>query len=761
MQFSRSIIYISFIFASWVSHGEEILVAPGKVIQCQVPSPTYITLKNQDEQNKDSIVIESKTSFIDKNRKTRFIGDVKLSSNGNKIQSEEILVDRLETSIESKGKTRFQNDIITIDAEDLRANNKEKLVVMSNSKYQLNSAPGKGGAKELKISEKGVVLTSSSYTSCLDEKPDWSIAATEINLSSATNTGEAWNTIFKVQDIPVFYLPYFNFPLTDERKTGLLYPEISTSTRSGFEVSLPFYWNIAENMDATITPHYMSKRGTQLNTEFRYLSDEQFGQLNIEYLNNDDEISDDDARYLARFQHAGTFADNYRVHVDFSDLSDDNYLVDLGSDQFDKNESYLWRIGELSYFGKDWHSTIKVEDFKVLGDRTESYKVLPQIEVFSYQPLGFLNSTYNFSAEYTHFDTSEKNLPTADRLHLETGINIPYSAPGWFVNSDFSLMHTIYQQDNIKNVNISSIIDLDEDVDRTLPKFRVHTGLNFDRDTNIFFENMIQTFEPQVQYLYIPETKQDDIYIYDSSALQDDFDGLFRDRRFSSVDRIAEANQISVGATTRILNKENSELFHFSMGRIYYFDGSNSTFSDDGETEDSSSLAADLFVQLAKRWQLQSDIQYNTKTNNTEKSQISLDYRKDNRNVFMVSHRFIRDLSGATIEQVSALSSFPINDDWQFVGHVTQDLSNKRSLESYAGFQYESCCWAVRFTYHRDINTDLETNDFTNENRDEFDSGFMLQFVLKGLGGNQTPISIDDMLESGLFGYKRPYFLSN
>ena len=729
--------------------------------ECVVIPPAKIELSSNAVESSDNIIIESQTSSVEKNRKTKFTGNVKLAASGNKISADEVTIDKVGGVIETKGNTRFQNESMTIEADRLTASSSDRKVELINSKYLLNESTGRGAAGSLGISESGAVLKESTFTTCTQEVPDWELSASEISLSTEDNEGEAWNTVFRVKDIPVFYLPYFTFPLTDERKTGFLYPQIGSSNKSGFEMSTPYYWNIAPNMDATITPNYMSKRGTQLNTEFRYLIDGQFGQLDIEYLGEDKEFETNDSRWLHRYQHVGTFSENYRVHVDYSDISDDNYLVDLDSPQFSSSDAYLWRVGELGYFSDYWHSRFIVQDFKVLGNNQESYKTLPQLESELYYPIGFSNATFNMYGEYTHFDISDELLPTADRFHMEAGFSLPYQKPGWFINADARVMHTYYQQDNIEFVNANTGLELEENINRTLPKVRIHGGLNFDRDTSFFFENKVQTFEPQVQYLYIPDEDQSDIFVYDTSALQDDFDGLFRDRRFSGLDRVAEANQVSIGATTRILNEDNSELFRLSLGRIFYLNDSNISFNEQGERIDESALAADLFVQLARRWQLQTDIQYNTDNSETDKSQISLDYRHDERNLVQLSHRYINNFSGETIEQMRLLASFPLNKDWQFVGHATMDMVRERSLETYAGFQYESCCWAVRFAYHRDINTNLDDTDFNNQNRDEFDSGFMVQFVLKGLGGNQKPLPIDDMLETGIFGYKRPYFLSN
>lgn len=762
MQFSRTLLLIcscSIYNTSFAA--EEPVLVPFNA-QCQIFPPTPVAMNLTAQVNQQDIVIQSKKSTISKNSQTVFSGGVKLASGDKRIAAEEIVIDRTTSEIQTNGPTRYQDSKMTIDSGKLYANSETNKITMTDTQYRMNTTRGKGTAEKFEVTELGAKLTGSSFTTCLDDVPDWEFSASEINLSTEDNEGEAWNTVFRVKDIPVFYLPYFNFPLTNERKTGFLYPEISSSSNSGFKVGLPFYWNIAENLDATITPYHMSERGEQLTTEFRYLTDQQYGALNVEYLESDDAlVNNDESRYLLRYQHMGTFADNYRVYVDYSDLSDDNYLVDIGSQQFSKTDAYLWRIGELSYFGNNWHSTVKVQDFKVLGDNSDSYQTMPQLEFESYQPLGFYNSSFDFYGEYSRFEIDNELLPTADRFHFETGISVPYSSPGWFVNSDFKLMHTIYQQDNIEHVNNAGEFRLAEDVTRTLPKVRIHTGLNFDRETSLFVDNMVQTFEPQIQYLYIPDKQQNDIFVYDSASLQDDFDGIFRDRRFSSVDRIAEADQFSVGATSRILSEKNTELFRISVGRIFYLNNTNINFNDDGEREDSSALAADWFIQLARRWQLQGDIQYNTKINNTEKSQVSIDYTDNDRSIYQLSHRYIRNISGARIAQISALASIPLNRDWQFVGHVTNDLVRKRSLEGYAGLQYESCCWAIRVAYHRNINTNFDEEQFAEENRDEFDSGVMVQFVLKGLGGNQKPLAVDDMLESGIFGYQRPYFLSN
>ena len=514
----------------------------------------------------------------------------------------------------------------------------------------------------------------------------------------------------------------------------------------------------------------MSKRGIQLRTEFRYLSDLQSGNINIEYLNKDNAItSNDDSRYLARLQHIGTFSDNFRAYIDYTTISDDNYLVDIGSKEYSSNDAYLYKIGELSYFGENWRTTMKLQDFEVLGNNQSSYKTLPHIEVLVQQPFSFfteqtLPGQFEFYSELTSFTAATNQQVSANRYHVEAGLNFPISTPAWFLNSEFKLMHTYFQQNNIQTGST-----LAKNVNRTLPKVRFHGGINFDRTLSLFGINYTQTVEPQIQYLYIPEKDQTNIGLYDTTNLQDDYNGLFRDRRYSGLDRIAGANQYTWGITSRVLDQSNLEVFRLSVGRIHYL-SDNNTFdeliddtdsNDDSLTSQQSSVAANLFYRLNHKWQISSDIQYNTIESFTNKSQVSLNYQIDKYNSIQLNHRYTRNVSGSSLEQASVLAGFAINEDWAFVGRLTQDLKQDRSLESYAGLQYESCCWAIRIAYHRHINSNLSDDGLDNENRDKFNSGFVLQFIVKGLNGKQGAIGTQKMFESSIFGYKSPYYLQN
>lgn len=756
--FRTSLLFFIGLTCSFSVHSQQEKNETTQIASCPIPSFPNISATNST-YNFDALNILSKSSIIEKNQFAKFSGGVTLFRKDHTVLADDIEINRLTSLINAQGNIHFQNQGVDILASQLKASKELNATVLSDSSYQLAGNPGHGSAGNISVSADGTLsLVDSSFTTCYGDTPDWQLQASEINLSVADNHGEAYNARFKIFDIPVLYIPYFSFPITNERKSGLLYPKISSSDNTGLTVELPYYWNIAPNMDATITPRYLSKRGLQLLGEYRYLTGFQHGSVNIEYLNSDSELkSNNDPRYLARFQHVGTFSERYRGYVDYTTISDDNYLVDLKSEQYNSNDAYLYQIGELAYFDDFWHAKVQLQDFEVLGDHKVGYKTVPHIELSSYKKLPFFNGRFDIYSEITRFKSNNLNLPEADRYHVEAGATFPISTPAWFLHSEFKILQTNYQQTRINQHS-----QLDKHVSRTLPKVRFHGGVNFDRALNLFKKDFTQTLEPQIQYLYIPDQDQSNIGVYDTTTLQDDYNGLFRDKRFSGLDRIAKANQYSWGLTSRLLDGTSNEVFRLSVGRIVYLNNSNIALgSVQEDSADESALATEVFMQINRNWQFSGDVQYDTRNNITNKSQSTLDYVFNNNQSIQLNHRYSRNVSGNRLEQVSLLAHFALNKDWRFVGRVTQDLQNDRSIESYAGLQYESCCWAIRFAYHRNINTQLDEQNFINENRNEFDSGFVVQFVIKGLGGGQQSINADEMLNSSIFGYKRPYFLNN
>ncbi len=730
--------------------GEEVIDSESIVKFCPVPQYPNLA-EGETLPSGKSYRIKAQNQNMQSGKIGEFTGGVYLYTKDQTIKADAVTIDRDKSEVIATGNIHYQNQGINIFAEQLAARNGGEETELLGTNYQLTGIAGHGGADQIIVTQSGTLnLNESSFTTCYGETPVWELKASEIQLSSDETFGKAYHAKFNLMGVPVMYLPYYSFPITDDRQTGLLYPKFKSSSLSGIEVEAPFYWNIAPNMDATITPHYMSKRGLRLITEFRYLLEQHVGQVDLEYLNEDKKYLNDDPRYLARWQHTGNFGENYRAYVDVTTISDDNYLVDIGSKQYSDNDPYMYQIGELAYFSDNWSMGIRAQDFQVLGNYEPNYKLLPQIDFNFYQELGFMPGTFELFTEASQFVTNNLNLPEAERVHIEAGFNFPYVTPAWFLNSEFKVLQTNYRQ-----TNIDLLPELESSVSRTLPKIRLHSGVNFDRSTALIGDGYTQTLEPQVQYLYIPYEDQSTIGLYDTTQLQDDYNGLFRDTRYSGLDRIAEANQVSWGVTSRILDQSNQELFHLSLGQIVYLDD---IFVDPTSNQpisvSESAIASDLFLRLGENWQFSSDIQYDTALGETNKSQFSVDYRFNKNSIIQLNHRYARNVSLNVLEQASLLTSFPITKDWTFVGRYTRDLQLKRSIEGYAGLQYDSCCWSVRVAYHRHIIAKFDDNTTVDQNAGEFDTGFMIQFDIKAQ-------DITEMFDESIFGYKRPYFLNN
>lgn len=705
----------------------------------------------------NAIDIQADDVELQGTQSAEFNGNVDINTSKMSLKAQSALIDKQKGLLHAAGPIQFRDKFTQVNSSGLIANLTQNEIALLGANYQLTNQMGHGGAEKLSISEAGLTLNQSSFTTCPGDIPFWQIEADSIVLSTENGWGETENTVLKILDVPVIYIPYFTFPIDERRKSGLLTPTIAPSNKYGLEIAAPFYWNIAPNYDATITPRFMSNKGLQLISEFRYLTKQHQGTLAVEYLGNDKSEAKLDDRYLVNFKQQSDFNTTWRANIDLTNVSDDNYLTDLESDYASITDTQLQRTAQLSYLGDDWVTHIKLQNFEVLGDHREAYTVLPQLS-FGRKQHSTQGLHWDFNGEYSYFTNDNLPIESASRLHIEPKVAYRIDDYAWTFLSEASLLQTYYEQKG----------DLDstpfaERISRTLPKLRLYGKLNFEREANLFVSQGTQTLEPQIQYLYTPRRDQSNIGLYDTARLQDDFFGLFRDKRFSSVDRIAEANQFTLGATTRVFNNRNDEVFNFSFGQIFYLNESvkpTSLAYDEilDDTNYNALLAAETMWHWHRRWYLSAGVQYDTDGQSMVQSHATLDYKGDNNQLVQLNHRYVSDVSGYTIDQVGLFTSVPLTESWQFVASYHRDLEAKRSIESFIGLQYESCCFAIQVMGRRQIETDLNSN--VGQEDAIFHSSIGFNFVLKGLGSNARS-DVQNLLKRGIFAYRRPYFLNN
>jgi LPS-assembly protein len=704
--------------------------------------PSLLTTNKQ-------VRVSSDVAQMIQNSSALFNGNVTITSPNSMINADVAQIDNNGKQVTASGDVLYRDQTLQVESQGVELNSDLKLLQMQDTEYQFKGISGRGSADLLSLSgEQGLRLEQVSFTTCPKGGEDWKMFASEIVIDKDSPFGEAYNTKFYVGGVPVFWLPYFAFPVTAERQSGLLFPNIGSSSRTGAEYEQPLYWNIAPNYDATISPRLMTNRGIQLKTEFRYLFSQSQGEVQLEYLSKDIDTETQNARYFYRYLHQGKISEKWNLNIDFSGISDDNYIVDLGSEYYNRADTHLYRQVGISYYSPSLDFSLNFRDFEVVGDHPDVYRALPEMKLnYATDLTEYVDFT--LASEAAYFENILDSKPNAFRVHIEPSLSLPYQRAWGELLAEVSLLQTYYEQE----LSEGSLGELDESVSRTVGQGRLYGSLIFEKEELILDNEYSLTIEPKVQYLYTSFKDQDNIGLYDTTPLLTTFNNLFRGQEFTGLDRINDNNQFTLGATARLVDQQNREKLVLSVGQIFYL--RDSKLISSAREDKRSALAAEFDWQVNQRWFLHSDIQVATQTQKVERSSIATEYRIDDNKLIQMNHRYIRDLSGEEINQFGVTASWPINQNWHWVGRWYRDAQRSRTTESFTGIQYESCCWALRVTYQRSLSNRFDATGLRTT--DEFDSGMALQFIIKGIGSRR---SNSDILEQGMFGYRQPYVLN-
>jgi LPS-assembly protein len=704
--------------------------------------PSLLTTNKQ-------VRVSSDVAQMIQNSSALFNGNVTITSPNSMINADVAQIDNNGKQVTASGDVLYRDQTLQVESQGVELNSDLKLLQMQDTEYQFKGISGRGSADLLSLSgEQGLRLEQVSFTTCPKGGEDWKMFASEIVIDKDSPFGEAYNTKFYVGGVPVFWLPYFAFPVTAERQSGLLFPNIGSSSRTGAEYEQPLYWNIAPNYDATISPRLMTNRGIQLKTEFRYLFSQSQGEVQLEYLSKDIDTETQNARYFYRYLHQGKISEKWNLNIDFSGISDDNYIVDLGSEYYNRADTHLYRQVGISYYSPSLDFSLNFRDFEVVGDHPDVYRALPEMKLnYAADLTEYVDFT--LASEAAYFENILDSKPNAFRVHIEPSLSLPYQRAWGELLAEVSLLQTYYEQE----LSEGSLGELDESVSRTVGQGRLYGSLIFEKEELILDNEYSLTIEPKVQYLYTSFKDQDNIGLYDTTPLLTTFNNLFRGQEFTGLDRINDNNQFTLGATARLVDQQNREKLVLSVGQIFYL--RDSKLISSAREDKRSALAAEFDWQVNQRWFLHSDIQVATQTQKVERSSIATEYRIDDNKLIQMNHRYIRDLSGEEINQFGVTASWPINQNWHWVGRWYRDAQRSRTTESFTGIQYESCCWALRVTYQRSLSNRFDATGLRTT--DEFDSGMALQFIIKGIGSRR---SNSDILEQGMFGYRQPYVLN-
>ncbi|QCT88353.1 LPS assembly protein LptD [Escherichia sp. E4742] len=753
--------------------------------QCMLGVPSYDRPLVQGDTNDLPVTINADHAKGNYPDDAVFSGSVDIMQGNSRLQADEVQLHQKEApgqpepirTVDALGNVHYDDNQVILKGPKGWTNLNTKDTNVWEGDYQMVGRQGRGKADLMKQrgENRYTILDNGSFTSCLPGSDTWSVVGSEIIHDREEQVAEIWNARFKVGPVPIFYSPYLQLPVGDKRRSGFLIPNAKYTTTNYFEFYLPYYWNIAPNMDATITPHYMHRRGNIMwENEFRYLTQAGAGLMELDYLPSDkvyeDEHPEDSnsRRWLFYWQHSGVMDQVWRFNIDYTKVSDPTYFNDFDNKYGSSTDGYATQKFSVGYAVQNFDATLSTKQFQVFDDTSgNSYAAEPQLDVnYYHNDLGPFDT--RIYGQAVHFVNTNSNMPEATRVHLEPTINLPLSNTWGSINTEAKLLATHYQQTNLDWYNSNPQNNkLADSVNRVMPQFKVDGKMVFERDMEMLAPGYTQTLEPRAQYLYVPYRDQSDIYNYDSSLLQSDYSGLFRDRTYGGLDRIASANQVTTGITTRVYDDAAVERFNISVGQIYYFTESrtgddNITWENDDKTG-SLVWAGDTYWRISERWGLRGGIQYDTRLDNVATSNTSIEYRRDEDRLVQLNYRYASpEYIQATlpkyystaeqykngISQVGAVASWPIADRWSIVGAYYYDTNANKQADSMLGVQYSSCCYAIRVGYERKL------NGWDNDKQHAiYDNAIGFNIELRGLSSNYG-LGTQEMLRSNILPYQ-------
>lgn len=543
-------------------------------------------------------------------------------------------------------------------------------------------------------------LLDARYTTCAVGVDDWYIKAKELRLNDFTESGVAKNGYIEFKGVPILYSPWISFSYNNQRKSGLLAPSYGTTTTGGFELTIPYYWNISPNMDATITAREMSKRGVQLQGEFRYLEENFSGVDHLEYLPSDNQRGN--TRYYANLKHQQTLGNGWSAGYSLERVSDNQYFSELSTRMTTTSRIILPQQFNIDYADNTWRFNAIAQKFQTLDNASYPYERLPQMTLSGNKYFG--NANANLYTQLVAFDTNATNknaslLTTGTRATAYPSVSLPMNRSYGYITPKFGVHLTNYSLNNDPN-NFGS-------QQRALPIFSLDSGLFFDRDFKIASRGYSQTLEPRLFYVYIPNKDQSKIPVFDTGLLDLNFSSLFAENQFTGNDRINDANQVSLALTTRLIESDTgTQRLSASLGQRYYF--ADQKVALPGATlrkSNSSDIIAGLTANLRTSWNVNAFWQYNTDTASLVRSTLSARYNPEPGKALNLSYSNRRDLTvaalGTDIDQFNVSGQWPLSRGWYGVGRVNYSLREKQIIETIAGVEYNAGCWQTRSVIQR------------------------------------------------------------
>lgn len=707
-----------------------------------------------------------------------FTGGVEMTQGNRSLKADITSYDRTSNAVSARGNVSYKDGYITVtSADELQTSLDQRRATLMGPSYILHGSPAHGSAGRADYDDKKGIyhFENARISTCPRDEETWHLTASTVDVDSSEVFGEAWNATLWFHDTPVFYLPYFNFPIKNQRKTGLLYPSLEYSRADGLQIATPFYWNIAPNYDYTLTPTLVTRRGLLTSHEFRYmLAPEHTGSLLFEYINHDRKASRDEGldsgRWFLRYRHSSSFLDGrlkFDAAYDKVNSRDYNYFNDLGTTK-DSSDKLLQNARFTYTPYRFTRVTLEARSYQMLIDTAfKPFATLPRLSVHHTLPLPHLSLTsYAELTRFTHTRTndSEGNYE-GTRLHGETAARIPLvQEPFLQVDGTAKLMFTHYDQDQkgplMQYLTDQGFQGFDSSVNRLLPLLKFRANLILDTEFSLFGESFSQSLEPHIQYLYVPYKDQDRIGLYDTTDYIQDYYSIFGDNRFAGIDRISNENRLTLGFTSKVYDAAGRQRMTVTLGQAFSLEDQKVGLTPAGK-EVTSRSNFNLLTEIRPLEDLSfaGFLAYDTVHHNFFRGFAAAEYRTDavtgqlNYRYTKQGNRVMFKNEKVDLKQLGAHLALPLGDRFSLMSSMFYDLEQKRNIDRVVKLQYSNCCWKFN-VYLEQVNEPDNVHLRAHE-----DTKFGLQFEMKGLG-SLGGRDLEHNLDTRLLPYNRPFNIS-
>ena len=658
-------------------------------------------------------------------------GDVRITQGERTLSAKDVKYDPRTGVFAVAGEVRYADPALQVSGRGGEFAPKGG-AAFEDAAFELPERPARGAAERLTLSSDGKLgMEGVWFSTCPASDADWRIKARSIELDPATRNGTARDAAVEFMGVPILYLPWMSFPVGSQRKSGFLFPNVGYGSRRGLQLKLPYYFDLAPNRDLTLEPVLYGRRGLEFGGRFRYLTAEHRGEVQARLLPSDS-LKDAD-RHWARIAHRGGFGAGWKVELDAQDVSDAEYFEDFGSSVADASTTFLQRLARVSWADEHWLLRGELRDFqaidRALADEDKPYATLPRIELRGDLARGTDRRVrVGVDAELARFDRDVG--VTGWRFDAAPRVSLELDRAGWYVKPGASWRYTGYDLEGATGPAKPT---------RSLPSAWLDAGLRLERLASIGGATRI-TLEPRMLYLWTPYRDQDALPVFDTAEPDLDYVQLFRTTRYVGADRVADADQLSLGVTGRVYDAAGRQLLWATVGQTRYFAQQRVRLPwEPAERRRESDLVAQLGVSAWRDWTVDLGLQWNTRDARRERSDLRLRWRPDAERALNLAWNFQRD----GIDQAEFSGAWPLGKRWGVFGKMVYDLQGGDGLERFAGLEYKACCWRLRAVARR----------FVSDRTGAQDTQFYLQLELNGL--SSVGSGADAFLGEAIRGYSR------